>query len=82
MNAAFSGEGSRHYPKVETAHVVSVGFFFFLENNSVCSLKRGVRGDFSVPPPILSPLVDGSSNRHDWLTSRPVPFWDLQLSLA
>lgn len=27
---------------------------------------------FFVPPPILSPLVDGSSNHHDWLTFRLV----------
>lgn len=35
-----------------------------------------------MPPPILLRLVDDSSNRHDWLTSRLVPFWDLQLSQA
>lgn len=53
-----------------------------LENNSVCLRMQGSTGDLSVPPPILSHLVDGSSNHHDWLTFRLVPFWDLQLSLA
>lgn len=38
-------------------------------------------GDFFVSPPILSHLVAASSNHHDWLTSWPIPFWDLQLSL-
>lgn len=54
----------------------------FLENNSVCPLNRASVGGFSALPPILSHRVDGSSNRHDWLTFRLVPFWDLQLSLA
>lgn len=53
-----------------------------LENNGVCPGKQGSVGDFCVPPLILPHLVDGSSNRHDWLTFRLVPFWDLQLSLA
>lgn len=54
----------------------------FPGNNRVCPLNRASMGAFSVLPPILSHRLDGSSNRHDWLTFRLVPFWDLQLSLA
>lgn len=54
----------------------------FLENNSVCPLNQASVGAFSLLPPIPSHHVDASSNRHDWLTFRLVPFCDLQLSLA
>lgn len=54
----------------------------FLRNNRVCPLNRASMGAFSVLPPTLSHRLDGSSNRHDCLTFRLVPFWDLQLSLA
>lgn len=54
----------------------------FLGDNRGCPLSRATIGAFSGLPPILPHRLDDSSNRHDWLTFRLVPFWDLQLSLA